>query len=381
MRHRIRWFLTSLLVVLGILFNGITPMTGPVAASNATLPITPDTGRDGDDSPSLRPLALEPRVFLPVLFCDWPPRPDAPLLEGPEDVLPVSSDYTLIWSLPVTSEPATSYMIEESKSADFSQATSYATGGTSRAFTDKMGNFYYRVRGFLDGVPGPWSNVALVSSSMLNDSFSQPLVSWAPRRTSYPDMSEVWFKYREGGLAETMVHSKFDYAIFSPLVSAPPTPYKIRMSTRILFEVNLVSYGIVWGGNEGTRCDLVLNDATDPNGCLFHHYRLNVVFGGTYWQYNVKRTDYHEGDSGYGEGVTLVDWHNLSERGWDPSDWHLWEVHVYENYFEIWVNGVLLHTVYDSTYIGEPYYGIFSSTNEYNNAHFEHDYFVVEPIE
>ena len=176
---------------------------------------------------------------------------------------------------------------------------------------------------------------------------------------------------------ETLVADKFDFAIFSPMVPAPAIPYRIRMMSRVIHKVNETSYGIAFGGNGGTFCRIERDNAADPDGCFSHYYRLNVIWAGNYLKYNVSRVDSH-GDRGEGISEELRGFSNVDGR--DPADWQTWDIWVYEDRFGLSVNGEFMAWIYDTTYLNDPYYGIFSSTYEYNNAHFQHTLYYVEPI-
>ena len=186
--------------------------------------------------------------------------------------------------------------------------------------------------------------------------------------------------YGSGHLV-TRVEDRFDFVIFSPMRPAPEPPYSLKMRTDILHKANLTSFGIVFGGNKGEMCEVTRWNASSPEGCFSHYYRLNVIWGG-YLKAGLARIDGHEGIAdgadGIGEnwGYSALDW-------WEArvEDWNEWEVRVYDNGFEAYVNGHRIAGRGDTTYIRDPYYGIFSSTNEYNGARFVHDYFYVEPLD
>jgi len=185
--------------------------------------------------------------------------------------------------------------------------------------------------------------------------------------------------YTKEGWLETVVHDRFDFAVFSPMYPAPPTPYSIHLRTKILHIANEVSYGIVFGGNQGSVCRIERENAADPAGCFSHYYRLNNVFGGTYWKFDVSRVDYH-GDRGKGISTSLADWSYLSDIISDSEGWLNWQIRVYESGFVVYLNGSRMVSIADTRYLRDLYYGIFSSTYEYNNAHFIHEYFSVVPI-
>jgi hypothetical protein len=210
------------------------------------------------------------------------------------------------------------------------------------------------------------------------DDFTNPVADWVVRRTSAPDPAVAVTRYADGRL-RTELHDRWDYAIFSPMIEAPAPPYNIQMTTRIVHFANLTSYGIVFGGNRGTVCPPIDRSTSgDPNGCFFHYYRLNVIWGG-YLKFQVKRIDYHEADKGKARGLSL-----LGEGFSDISavtsadNWNFWEIKVRDNGFAVYVNNQLLGWTTDTTYIHDPLFGIFASTDEYNSSVFEHEFYYVD---
>jgi hypothetical protein len=100
-------------------------------------------------------------IFLPFVMKRFPFVPDAPVLD------PISNEdgdgyYTVSWSW---SEGADSYILQEAKSVDFSDAiTVYSGGGTSTSISGRaVGTYYYRVQAVADSINSEWSNIQQVS--------------------------------------------------------------------------------------------------------------------------------------------------------------------------------------------------------------------------
>jgi hypothetical protein len=103
--------------------------------------------------------------YFPIVFHRWPPIPYAPELaaiSNPDQRV----SYTLYWSYydgsPEVPDP-TSYTLEESIDAAFSDPTTYSTSAQQYTITDpgkekEGGTYYYRVRGHNQYGPGVWSN-------------------------------------------------------------------------------------------------------------------------------------------------------------------------------------------------------------------------------
>jgi hypothetical protein len=312
-------------------------------------------------------------IYLPLTLKNWPPLPATPHLFE-IDKAPLDDAFLLGWHVAASDLPVT-YTLQEATVPDFSSPIHYTTPMTSYQVAGKdIGVYYYRVRATNKWGSSSWSNERSTTVLSLWDDFNSPVSGWTARRTSSPDLSLAPATYEDGMLV-TGLHDRFDFAIFSPMLEAPSPPYTIRMRTRIGRLANEVSYGIVFGGNGGTACPIDRSQSGDPDGCFYHYYRLNVVWGG-YLKCQVKRIDSHDPRKGGGRGRDLMSYRDVSNRTNDER-FNIWEINVYEDGFEVRVNGYFVEDFDDITYIHDPYYGIFSSTYEYNSASFEHDFFRV----
>ena len=330
----------------------------------------------GENAPNAQTtIIMDHFLYLPLIVNDWPPLPNTPILSVSSSEL---YTITLTWYETITNTPVLHYDIQESTNVDFSDPVQYTTTEKTLSFPDKSFNtYYYRVRGYNAWGYGQWSNVESISLHTFLDSFNDPSTGWRARRTSSPDMSLMIASYVDGSL-ETLVSDKFDFAIFSPLRPAPELPYTIKLRTKVRHRVNEVSYGIAFGSNVGTYCEVNRSNSMGQDGCFAHYYRVNVIWAGNYLKFNVNRVDGHD-DRGRGIATELMGFYNLTGLGYDPGDWHVWEIKVSETGFSIYVNGHYITHISDTVYINEPYHGIFSSTFEYNNAHFEHAYYYIYP--
>ncbi len=375
MHASVKFFAFSvLLLVLSVVFL-MKPV--PVSAdAKVSVPGGPSEllSDGGDVGPA--ETAQDHFMYLPALFHRDPPLPYAPEL-APISVAGLFEPYTLTWRIDVSDIPVSHYVIQVSDDINFVNPIAYTSTITEYRVTGYANRvYYYRVQAYNTWGSGPWSNIESVQFLTYRDNFNDPSTGWAPRRTSSPDLDLMTLSYT-GHEVETMVADMFDFAIFSPMVPALPKPYRIRLMTKIRHEVNEVSYGIVFGGNQGDFCGVTRASAKDPNGCFSHYYRLNAIWAGGYMKYNVSRVDEH-GDRGQGVSEEVRGFVNVVNR--DPDDWHTWDIWVYEDRFGLSVNGKFIAWMYDTTYLAESYYGIFSSTFEYNFAHFAHTLYYVEPI-
>jgi hypothetical protein len=355
------------------------PAAGLISAAGGVDGRPPASTGPGQDFPET--LQLDYFIYTPFVPHHWPPLPAAPTLEpirGPV----LDAPYLLTWSASEVAPdgPVLFYTIEEAETSEFVETTTYTTTDATTTWTitptlGTYGTFYYRVRAHNAWGVSPWSNVRYVTVYTRWDDFLYPGTDWRARRTSAPDIDLMNAYYIEGDL-ETYVRDMFDFAIFSPMLPAPSLPYTIELKTRVRHKVNEVSYGIVFGGDPGDLCRVERADARKPEGCFTHYYRLNVIWAGNYLKFNINRVDGHD-ERGRGISEELRGFDSLVRFGWDPADWHRWTFEVHEDGFALYVNDQYIAWIPDNAYVDMPYYGIFSSTFEYNNAHFQHDYFHV----
>jgi hypothetical protein len=307
--------------------------------------------------------------------------PAAPLL-NPIDNPGGLPDYLVAWTGALG---VTSYVLQEAPTSHFTSTRDLYSGpALSYTVSGKTsGVYFYRVKSvydapFLSGaLSSEWSNVVSATVVTFHDDFDDPSVGWAVRRTSAPSILSTTVTYQDGRLV-TRLNDKYDFSLISPMREAPTPPYRIRIKTRVAHLANQTAYGIVFGGNGGTACPVDRSNGGDPQGCFYHYYRLIVVWSGDYLQCAVKRIDYHDGeDKGKARGVALMDYTWL--HSWTSyDDWNTWEIRVKDTGFSLYVNEHKLFETSDSSYVHEPYYGLFLSTDEHQPAVFEHEYFYID---
>jgi len=319
--------------------------------------------------------------IFPLTFKRWPPVPYAPTLNDIANA-DQAPDYTVSWSYddnaPAVPDP-TSYTLQEAKGTPTGFVDVYSGSSTSRQFTDKEdGTYYYRVRGQNSWGPGAWSAVkstTVRSRTFRYDferSFAKP--AWPIRRTSLYQGDQwggTWTEEHDGTMY-ILMNNRFDFAIASPWEEAPDPPYVIKVKAKVHDPGNLISYGIIFGGNGGSPCP-----AYRENGCLTHYYRLEVLWYGAL-KAQFKRIDQHESDKGHGQGKELIKYKDVasSSRG---DDWHTWKFEVKPDGIDIYFDGEKFGSTSDTKYINDPYFGVYVSANEYKPAIGRFDYYYVEP--
>jgi hypothetical protein len=218
-----------------------------------------------------------------------------------------------------------------------------------------------------------WSNLQQVRGGYRDD-FNFSDSGWTMRRQDTDTVINDSY-YRDGVLVLEM-DSSYDYQIVSSLAPAPAPPYQIEAKIRLVGVDNLHSYGIIFGGDwNGQPCP-----ASDYSSCFNHYYRLNVIWSGNLdnrLTAQLKRIDYHEAPDNVGRGVELMPYKTF-EVDRPSQGYQVWAFQVYANgVLRLFLNGVQVHEAFDLNYIGDPYFGAFSSTDEYNGLEAEFAYFEV----
>ncbi|MCP4425995.1 MAG: DUF11 domain-containing protein [Chloroflexi bacterium] len=322
---------------------------------------------------ALTSIITETTLYFPVIFFPVP----APVLNA----VPrpnTSNEWTVSWSEAVSN--VTSYQLQEDDSADFSSPTTYDDMGTnlSRGFSHSASannKYCYRVRALVNSQSSDWSNVNCIIGKY-RDNFSDSSTGWAMRRQDTDSVINQTY-YRNGHLVLEM-DSSYDYQLSSPMKEAPALPYRIESRVKLVGVDNLHSYGFVFGGDwNGEQCP-----KSDYSSCFNHYYRLNIVWSGNddELEYSLKRIDYHEtgpGGDNSGRGESLFGTKRVSVNS--PSEgYQTWAIEVYPSgLIKVFVNGKLLREKIDTKYINSPYFGVFSSTDEYTGLEAEFDWYEV----
>jgi len=314
-------------------------------------------------------------MYMPLICKRWPPYPDAPVLnpigEPDED-----GNYTVDWEEAYLAEI---YTLQEDDNANFTTPETRYIGTSTYwdAVEKDPGTYYYRVRATNSWGNSLWSNVESVevpNPAYRNDFTGSGENNWPIRRTSLLEGDEwhgTWTLEKDGSMY-ILMNDRWDFAIASPMVEAPSPPYVVETKAKFHDAANLVAYGVIFGAGGGSPCP-----AYRETGCFEHYYRLEVIwYGDEAAKAGFKRIDSHEADKGHGRGKELIDYQNLPV---DPNGWHTWKFVVEEDGIDIYINGVLFGSVSDTSYINEPYFGIYASANEYKPAIGRFDYFYVYP--
>jgi hypothetical protein len=284
---------------------------------------------------------------------------------------------------------ATGYTIQESSSSDFSTVTELSLGTVNSYQYNNPLSFnnvyYYRLKPVYATYEGAWSNTEIVVGGYRDD-FSDASSGWVPmRRTTYLEETNAYYgSGSEAGNLIIIVADKWDWLIASPLTPAPEVPYAIQYRARVHDASNLVSGGMVFGGDwNGLACPEYGNIYQTTN-CFNQFYNFNFIY------YGPLKLLYEQVDSLFycptcGESqIKRVG--PTSE--YDPAvpletakDWHTYRVEVRSTGAILFIDGVQKTTYSDTSYIYDPYFGVFASTFEYKPSIWFFDYFQIEPLD
>ncbi|HEY1410212.1 MAG TPA: hypothetical protein VF434_14810, partial [Promineifilum sp.] len=249
--------------------------------------------------------------------------------------------------------------------------------------------YYYRVRSRVGLKEGPWSNVESVVGGY-HDDFENPNTGWAMRRSTYRE--EVHGFYEEGKYV-MQVLDRWDWGLSSPLMPAPRVPYELDFEAKIVAPANLLSFGVVFGGDwNGQNCPpgISFDEWYLHKNCFNHFYNTNSIFYGPI-KLLFERVDQlvwcldcggspmkRLGDINF-DGAE--DYNNI-----DPEGWNHYRIEVREGSIKVYAakRGAPLEFQYeynDTRWIGEPYFGVFASTDEYNNSTWRFEYMKVLPLD
>jgi hypothetical protein len=254
---------------------------------------------------------------------------------------------------------------------------------------------YYRVRTVAPTTQrSAWSNVVAVAGSYFDD-FNSDATGWAIRRTT---LLEEVFAYYETPQSwyVIQVHDKWDWGIASPMRPAPEPPYVLEMRMQPVNNGNLISFGIVTRGNwDGEPCIdySSLPGIYERMNCFSEFYNSNLINVGGYgerlkllWE----KIDYLQWCPGCGNSPmkrlsnnvdTWVEVSSVPNIKQGQNQWNDWRIEVYADRQIISVNGQQFATYANSDHNQNPYFGIFASTDEYNNSTWRIDFVRVTPLD
>jgi uncharacterized repeat protein (TIGR01451 family) len=306
---------------------------------------------------------------LPDVYLNWIGRPTS------------ANGWTVTWSV---SDPigVTGYEIQEDTDPSFPNPTLFSTGASELSLyrqlpVSSVNTYFYRVRAIGNFGTGFWSQTRAIIGNY-RDNFNNPGTGWAIRRQD-TDHIENQIRYENGDFVHEM-DSSWDYLIAGPMALIPSPPYRIEMRARQEEPGNLNSYGMVFGGDWVSQepCPV-----WDYSTCFNQYYRLNIIWFGDDNQTLraiLKRIDTHDPANNHGRGETIIPSVNVPTQGLSGS-FQNWAVEVYPNgTIKLFINGDFVTQTVDTHYIDRPYFGSFSSTDEYAGLEAHFDWFEVTAL-
>lgn len=322
-------------------------------------------------STAVTSVITETLTFLPFTVRHVP----APVLNS----INASSGNIWVASWNSVASEVTGYQLQEASDETFSSPVVYDVGldlSKTLTYAASTENYYcYRVRAFVGTTAGVWSNIECVRTDYFDD-FSDDTTNWSIRREDTDDTDN--FTYYENGTFVTKIAGRWDYAVASPLVSAPEPPYAIETRVKFAGGVdNLHTYGIVFGGDwNGGACP-----RNDYTSCFNHYYRFLALWYGSNNKLRIqlKRIDYHDASDNAGRGVGLVPYKDVRVGG-DSDGWKTWRIEQDNGNIRIYVNGDLVAEAFDTLYLNGPYFGVFAASNEYLGTQATYDWYRVSSL-
>ncbi len=320
-------------------------------------------------------------LYLPILFTPFSvpsftsePRPNA------------DNEWTLTWD----AMTGVSYVIEEDMNPNFTSPDEYTVNGSSRTFQHALtwnNEYYYRVKAVSNGQTSDWSETVHVIAGYRDD-FNNDLSGWSTRRTTNIDKANSFYEEDQSWYVMS-IQDKWDWALASPLRKAPAPPYEIEYRMIRVSNGNLISGGMVLGGDwNGEPCP----DLSSVEGWYQHTNCFNNMYIQNMINLNRDRNDKFnvqfeviddlvwclECGGSPMKRLGTIDT-NLLENA-KSDGWNVHTVRVRDSGIEFFNNGEYYYTINDTDYINNPYFGVFASTDEYNNSAWRVDYFQVKAL-
>lgn len=386
---------TTVSVVNGASSPVSVAITVPPAAASGdsdTAVITATSQTDGmvSDAITLTTTAGSELLYMPIMFKALV----APTLSATRPNS--ANDWQMNWT--GNNLDLTGFELQQSQDSTFaSGVTTYNLAGSA---TSQLINtiqpsannvYYYRVRAQSNNQSSPWSNVVAVAAAYY-DEFNNNQTGWSGstlkdglRRLTFIEKTDSW--YENGTWLIIRVEDSWDWAIASPMMPAPEPPYAIEFRSMPANLGNLVSHGVVFGGDwTGAPCPdwSTLTGVYAHKNCFNHFYNTNLIWSSDtdltlLWE-RVDSLVYCPGCGGsplkrLGDVPPALPFHP------NASSWNDYRIEVRSSGIKFFMNGALRYTYNDTRWINDPYFGVFASTDEYSNSTWRYEYFRVTPLD
>jgi hypothetical protein len=174
---------------------------------------------------------------------------------------------------------------------------------------------------------------------------------------------------------------------------APRVPYAIDFEARIVAPANLLSFGMVFGGDwNGQTCPpgTSYDEWYRHENCFNHFYNTNSIFFGP-MKLLFERVDYlvwlpNEGGSPMKRGGDITGDNIRIYQGVDSEGWNRYRIEVRADGIKVYAGErgkdlVLQFEYGDTRWVNDPYFGFFASTDEYNNSTWRFEYLEIMPLD
>lgn len=330
-------------------------------------------------------------TYLPLVFKSL----TAPVLSATRPNS--ANDWQMNW-VNSSSTGVTGYELQQSQDPTFTTGVTNFTLGSNvssqliNTIQPSANNVYYfRLRSLSSGQTSPWSATVQVVGAY-NDDFKNNQSGWSGpslkeglRRLTFIEEEDSWYENNDWLIIR--VEDSWDWAIASPLKPAPEPPYVIEFRSQPANLGNLVSHGVVFGGDwTGAPCPdwSTLAGVYAHNNCFNHFYNTNLIWSSgsdltLLWE-RVDTLVYCPNCGGsplkrLGHVPPAVPFHP------NANDWINYRIEVRESEIKFFMNGNLSYTYSDTRWIDDPYFGVFASTDEYSNSTWRYEYFRVTPLD
>lgn len=317
-------------------------------------------------------------IFMPVWLSPvpQPPVPSLAPISGPN----AGNTWTVSWSVN-NNTYVDEYELQQSHDPDFDTVDTYNTTESSQDFNhpaSPFNTYYYRVRSIGPAGISDWSQVRSITGNYRDD-FKSDTTGWTIRRQDLDD-TENYSRYQNNHFVME-IDGRWDYGIGAPMAMAPAAPFAIETSVRLVSADNLNSYGIIWGADyNGGDCTPV---RANVNNCFTHYYRLNIIWFGSpdRMHYQLSRIDSHDPMNNTGRGPNLLPFREVTVNT-RSEDYQVWRVEHHANGdIKLFVNGDQFDSTNDTTYLGDRYFGVFASSDEYLGSEPWFDWYSVTMLE
>lgn len=295
------------------------------------------------------------------------------------------------WSLTWGNTSGVTYLLEEDMNDEFTSPDVYTLNNNTYTVQHDLtwnNEYYYRVKAIsANGQSSDWSETMHVIAGYRDD-FDNDLSGWVTRRTTHIDKA-ISFYEEDDSWYVMSIQDKWDWAVASPLRKAPTPPYEIEYRMIRVSNGNLISGGAVLGGDWN-------GDPCPDTSTVDQWYRHANCFNNMYIQnmINLNR-DRNDKFNVQFEVIDELKWclgcggspmkrlgtnrTNLLENA-KSNGWNVHTIRVRDSGIEFFNNGEYYYTIDDTDYINNPYFGLFASTDEYNNSAWRVDYYQVKPL-